>query len=79
MRTLAYYLSETNPNVYHWLVVFEKENPIPRDGAWDDVSGETFLRTLLSMPIEHASWVSCPDLYEGCSLAHMSLYKGPIL
>lgn len=33
-----------------------KEHPIPRDGAWDDVSGESFLRLLLSMPIEHASY-----------------------
>lgn len=55
-RTLCYYLSEMNPNVYHWLVVFMKDHPIPRDGAWDDVSGESFLRLLLSMPIEHASY-----------------------
>ena len=27
-----------------------------QDGAWDDVSGETFLRELLSMPIEHAGY-----------------------
>ena len=27
-----------------------------QDGAWDDVSGETFLRKLLSMPIEAAKW-----------------------
>jgi hypothetical protein len=55
-RTLCYYLSETNLNVYHWLAVFMKDNPIPRDGAWDDVSGENFLRKLLSMPIEGARW-----------------------
>ena len=29
---------------------------IVQDGAWDDVSGETFLRELLSMPIEHAGY-----------------------
>lgn len=26
-----------------------------QDGHWDDVSGETLLRTLLKMPIEHAA------------------------
>ena len=29
-RTLLYYLSETNLNVYHWFTVYIKENPIPR-------------------------------------------------
>ena len=98
-RTLAYYLSETNLNLYHWLLAFIRQNPIPRvrsctahdfctvctacplmrqhdslldvcaaddavtlltivaqTGAWDDVSGETFLRTLLSMPIQAAKF-----------------------
>ncbi|KAK9816716.1 hypothetical protein WJX72_004127 [[Myrmecia] bisecta] len=64
-RTLAYYLSETNLNLYHWLVMFMKDNPIPSEGSWDDVSGETFLRTLLGMSIEEACWRSGrPDLYE---------------
>lgn len=27
-----------------------------QNGAWDDVSGENFLRTLLGMPIEAARW-----------------------
>lgn len=35
-----------------------KDHPIPRDGAWDDVSGESFLRLLLSMPIEHATYTT---------------------
>ena len=26
------------------------------DGSFDDISGESFLRTLLSMPIERAQW-----------------------
>lgn len=67
VRTLAYYLSETNPNVYHWLTVFEKNHPIPRDGAWDDVSGESFLRLLLSMPIEHASYTSGKTAMYSCN------------
>lgn len=53
--------------MYHWLVVFMKDHPIPRDGAWDDVSGESFLRLLLSMPIEHASYTtvgSCGRLFK---------------
>ena len=29
-RTLAYYLMETNLNLYHWLLAFIKQNPIPR-------------------------------------------------
>jgi len=57
-KTLMVYLMETNPTVYQWLVNFYKANPIPKNGSWDDVSGETFLRKLLSMPIETA----CFDL-----------------
>ncbi len=29
-RTLAYYLSETNLNLYHWLLAFIRQNPIPK-------------------------------------------------
>ena len=29
-RTLAYYLSETNLNVYHWLLAFMRQYPIPK-------------------------------------------------
>ncbi|KAA6428869.1 MAG: hypothetical protein FRX49_00979 [Trebouxia sp. A1-2] len=57
-RTLCYYLSETNLNVHHWLMTYMQKYPIPRSGAWDDVSGETFLRKLLSMPTEHAKWTT---------------------
>ena len=33
------------------------------DGSFDDISGETFLRSLLNMPIEAARWgaVSLPQ------------------
>jgi hypothetical protein len=82
-RTLLYYLSETNLNVYHWFLCYLKENPIPRvrlcmlgrssdvrsacgwqperlcglqNGHWDDVSGESFLRKLLSQTIEEAKF-----------------------
>ena len=33
-------------------------------GSWDEISGETFLRTLLSMPIEEATFrTGRDDLY----------------
>jgi hypothetical protein len=37
-------------------MAFYKANSIPKNGNWDDVSGETFLRKLLSMPIEEARY-----------------------
>ncbi|KAF8055112.1 PTC52 [Scenedesmus sp. PABB004] len=55
-KTLMVYLMETNANVYSWFVSFYKDNPIPRNGNWDEVSGEAFLRKLLSMPIEEAKY-----------------------
>ncbi|KAF6258851.1 hypothetical protein COO60DRAFT_1074853 [Scenedesmus sp. NREL 46B-D3] len=55
-KTLMVYLMETNANVYSWLVNFYKQNPIPKDGSWDEISGEAFLRKLLSMPIEEAKY-----------------------
>ena len=33
-----------------------------QSGGWDDVSGETFLRNLLSMPLEHAKWNTVSSL-----------------
>jgi len=47
-RTLLVYLGETNPTVAHWLHTFIKEHPIPIQGNWDEVSGEVFLRKMLS-------------------------------
>ncbi|WIA39874.1 hypothetical protein OEZ86_013318 [Tetradesmus obliquus] len=55
-KTLMVYLMETNANVYSWLVNFYKQNPIPKDGSWDEISGEAFLRKLLAMPIEEAKY-----------------------
>lgn len=57
-KTLAHYLMETNLNVYHWLLAYIAQYPIPRDGTWDDVSGETFLRTLLTMPVQPAKFMT---------------------
>eukprot|EP00884_Botryococcus_braunii_P000401 jgi/Botrbrau1/10361/Bobra.0321s0035.1 len=67
-RTLCYYLSETNLNVYHWLMRFMDENPIPKQGRWDDVSGETFLRTLLSMPVSSAKFETGRDEMYDCTV-----------
>lgn len=50
-KTLLFYCSETNQNLYRWLYEYIKENPIPTRGTWEDVSGETFLRKLLIMPV----------------------------
>ena len=64
-RTLATYLSEMNLNHYHWLIAYERSNEIPRDGAWEDVSGQTFLRNMLSMPIGEAKYdVGRPAMYD---------------
>jgi len=51
-KTLLIYLQEMNPIVYQWLWRYMEAHPIPRKGApWDDISGETFLRTLLAQPV----------------------------
>jgi hypothetical protein len=50
-KTLLYYCSETNQNLYRWLYEYIKHHPIPHRGAWEDVSGETFLRILLDTPV----------------------------
>jgi len=55
-KTLLYYFFEMNPTLYGWFSQYLKENKIPRDGSWDDVSGETFLRGLLLTPIEETKW-----------------------
>lgn len=68
VRTLATYLAETNLHLYSWLIAFEKANPIPRDGSWDDVSGTTFLRRLLSLPVSGARYdVGRDDLFDNFS------------
>jgi len=65
-KTLLYYFFEMNPTLYGWFNMYLKENEIPREGNWDDISGETFLRTLLSMQIEETNWgkqVGVENLY----------------
>lgn len=78
-RTLSYYLSETTPVVHQWLNQYIHEHPIPRDGSWDDISGDTFLRGLLKTPPELATgnWVHIlTNSHElsVCSLCMLSTY-----
>ena len=46
-KTLLFYCTETNQHLYRWLGLYINENPIPDAGAWEDVSGETFIRGML--------------------------------
>lgn len=65
VKTLAFYFMELNPTLNLWLNKFLEENPIPRDGNWDDVSGEAFLRKLLSMPMETAKFdIGRPEMFD---------------
>ena len=62
-------------------MAFFRAHPIPRDGApWDDISGETFLRTLLIMPIQEAKYSVVRPLsvwLYGTPHAHRSRMKSP--
>ena len=53
-----------------------------QSGAWDDVSGETFLRNLLSMPLEHAKWTTVSPLMSSDTqfpaLGSMRQHAGPL-
>eukprot|EP00887_Chlorella_sp_A99_P008002 scaffold12.g8002.t1 len=40
VKTLAFYFMELNPTLNLWLNKFLEENPIPRDGNWDDIAKE---------------------------------------
>ena len=51
-----------------------------QSGGWDDVSGETFLRNLLSMPLEHAKWTTVSPLISGVDnlLGSMHQHAAPL-
>jgi len=55
-RTLIAYLQETNLALAYWLMKFQTSNPITLSGSWEEISGDAFLRKLLSMPVEEARW-----------------------
>lgn len=67
-RTLLYYFFEMNPTLYGWFTQYLKEHKIPKEGSWDDISGETFLRELLMTPIEETNWgkqvVRADEMYD---------------
>jgi hypothetical protein len=44
--------------VSNWPSSLLDDKPVlnSQDGAWDDVSGESFIRKLLTMPIQEAKW-----------------------
>ena len=48
-KTLLFYCSETNQHMYHWLNAFVEQNPIPREGKVEDISGtyRSFVRWLV--------------------------------
>ena len=68
-KTLLYYLSETNLNVYHWFGVYIKENPIPRVRYAAFILGAYWMAPTLCGPNLHkwhASATACaPDLLKG--------------
>lgn len=53
-KTLEFYFMETNLNYHHWLKEYIRQNPIPSSGSWDDVSGEMFLRRLMTQGVTEA-------------------------
>jgi len=47
VNTLSFYLMELNMEAHFWLVAYWKENRIPKQGSWDEVNGNAFLRKML--------------------------------
>jgi hypothetical protein len=53
-KTLAQYLTETNVDLHNWWAAYLEAHPVPRNmGDWDEISGDAFLRGLLTMPPPH--------------------------
>jgi hypothetical protein len=66
-KTLLYYFFELNPTLYGWFTQYMKDHPIPKDGNWDDISGETFLRELMAQAYTETSWGQqrgLPEMYD---------------
>ncbi|GAX76567.1 hypothetical protein CEUSTIGMA_g4013.t1 [Chlamydomonas eustigma] len=67
-RTLIVYLQETNLTVAHWLVAYMQENPLTLTGTWEDISGDNFIRKLLTMPVEAATYnIGREGLYDNAA------------
>lgn len=63
-KTLAFYYMELQPSLSDWLHKYIRANPIPRDGNWDDVSGDTFLRDMLASPMSTTHTAGREGLFE---------------
>lgn len=72
-KTLAYYLMETNVLVYNWWMAYLQDNPILRQGDWDEICGDAFLRKLLSMNNAEIPWSlkNRPEIYNRTSLVEI--------
>ncbi|GFH15201.1 hypothetical protein HaLaN_11386 [Haematococcus lacustris] len=46
--------TQSSDNTSHIRSAGREEHPIPLSGNWDEVSGEVFLRTMMSKPEETA-------------------------
>jgi hypothetical protein len=67
-RTLIVYLQETNLTAAQWLVTYMQENPLTLTGSWEDISGDNFVRKLLTKPVEAASYdLGREDLYNNAA------------
>ncbi|KAG1665227.1 hypothetical protein FOA52_011415 [Chlamydomonas sp. UWO 241] len=53
-KTLVIYLEGTNAYASQWLLRFLEQHPITLSGTWEDISGDTFLRQLISTPAEES-------------------------
>ena len=71
-RTLAYYLSETNLNVYHWLLAFINQYPIPRVNPPLD-------STLICMNKNCTLWLLQPDICIAFRSTHVVTLHSAIL
>ena len=62
-ETLGYYLMETNQQLYNWWMAYINANRIPRNkGDWDEISGDAFLRKLLTTPPDEERGVQPRDM-----------------
>lgn len=62
------YLQETNVVACQWLMTFMNANPITLSGSWEEISGDAFLKKLLSMPVqEHRFQNGCEDIHNNFS------------
>lgn len=69
VKTLLVYTMELTPQVHNWLLRFYRANKIPKEGNWEEVSGEAFLRKLLNSQVESVAGVPGREAMYDCSLS----------